>query len=76
MVDRRPVPPSDEEKRPAAPLGTGSLVALGLAGVLLFGMGLGGALRWRTHRLMLQMQGALAGLVVGYMVGRLSAPRR
>ena len=76
MVDQRPVPPSEQEQRPAPLFSTGSLIALGLAGVLLFGMGLGGALRWRTHRLMLQMQGALVGLVVGFAAGRLSAPKR
>jgi hypothetical protein len=76
MVDRPPIPTSKRETRPAPLFSGGSLVALTLAGVLLFGMGLGGALRWRTHRLMLQMQGALAGLVVGYVAGRLSAPRR
>jgi hypothetical protein len=76
MVEPRPVPSSDQEKRPMPLFNTGSLVALGLAGILLFGIGLGGALRWRTHRLLLQMQGALLGVVVGYVVGRTTASRR
>jgi hypothetical protein len=76
MVDRRPTPPSGREERPAPLLGSASLVALGLAAVLMFGIGLGGGLRWRTHRLMLQLQGAVAGLAAGFIAGRLSAPRR
>jgi hypothetical protein len=76
MPDRRPTPPPGKRERPASLLGSGFLVALGLAAVLLFGIGLGGGLRWHTHRLMLQLQGAVVGLAAGFLAGRLSAPRR
>ena len=74
MADQRPTPPTSEEARPTGPLGGGTLVAIGLVAVLIFGIGLGGGLRWRTHRLMLQFQGAVVGLAVGYLAGRISRP--
>jgi uncharacterized protein HemX len=74
MADQRPTPPKSEEARPTGPLGGGTLVALGLVVVLVFGIGLGGGLRWRTRRLMLQLQGAVVGLAVGYIAGRTSRP--
>ncbi len=76
MADQRPTPPSQNEARPTGPRSGGTVVALGLAAVLMLGIGLGGGLRWRYHRLMLQFQGAVLGLVVGYVAGRMSASRR
>jgi hypothetical protein len=76
MVDQRPTPPSSDERRPAPLFNSGVLVALGLTVALMIGIGLGGGLRWRYHRLILQSQGAVLGLVVGYIAGRISSARR
>ena len=75
MPDQRPTPPSRNDGRPAPLISSTSVVVVGLAAVLLFGIGLGGGLRWRYHRLMLQAQGAVLGLAVGFVAGRLSGSR-
>jgi hypothetical protein len=51
----------------------GAFLALGL--VLALGAGtLLGAIPWRYRKQIWQLQGALAGAVVGFVLGRLSAP--
>ena len=74
MADQHPIPSKPGEAKPTKPPGGGTLVAAGLVVVLLFGIGLGGGLRWRTNRLMLQLQGAAVGLAVGFIAGRTSRP--
>ncbi len=52
----------------------GTVLWILLATTLLLGISLGG-LRWRLHRQILQLQGAALGLAVGFVAGRLTAPR-
>ena len=52
----------------------GMVTALALAGILLLGIQLGG-IPWRYRRNLLQLQGGLVGLAVGFVAGRLTASR-
>lgn len=58
--------------RPQVIPGLGMGTAIGLALVLMLGIQLGGV-PWRYRKQLWQLQGALAGAVVGYLVGRFSA---
>ncbi len=51
----------------------GALLAVGLVLALVVGVQFG-AIPWRYRKQIWQLQGALAGAVVGFVLGRLSAP--
>ena len=51
----------------------GAWLAAGLVLALVVGVQLG-AIPWRYRKQIWQLQGALAGAVVGFVLGRLSAP--
>lgn len=63
------------KSRSSAPLrrrgGGGAAAVIGIALALVLGMQLGG-IPWRYRKQLWQLQGALAGAVVGFVVGRLS----
>jgi hypothetical protein len=62
------------DRRGLLPASKGTVLWILLAITLMLGISLGG-LRWRLHRQILQLQGAALGLAVGFVAGRLTAPR-